>query len=170
MINECGLPDPGPGNDCNDVIRMKESLLGHEEACRRWRILESWTSREKLILPPFFQAERPGGREHDVRFDQGLWYKFTKPWCAGYTVDASHDQICMLPATPLQYLLRWRIANKELGDNVRLMGIAKSNAGCRLVISQPDIVGEEPSWEQVDHLFTAEYGMNRSDYLSSLTI
>src|SRR6185312_6025111 len=30
MVNERGLPDARPGNDCNDVIRMKESLLGHK--------------------------------------------------------------------------------------------------------------------------------------------
>src|SRR5436309_15800388 len=30
VVHQRRLPDTSPGNNCNDVIRMKESLLGHK--------------------------------------------------------------------------------------------------------------------------------------------
>lgn len=70
-----------------------------------WRLLANWADGRELTLPELFAPERPGGREHDVRFDPetNLWLKFTKPCCAGYTVHVSDSQVTMLPATPLEY-------------------------------------------------------------------
>jgi hypothetical protein len=116
-----------------------------------------------LILPPSFRPAEEGGREHDVLKPEGerLWYKFTKPWCAGYTVEVIDGKPYMMPATPLQYLERWAIGNDLFHDSVKLVGIAKDQLGCRLVVSQPDIVGSRPSWEEVDTLFAEIYGMRR---------
>jgi hypothetical protein len=56
---------------------------------------------------------------------------------------------------------RWRILNEYFGDTVEFIGLARTDLGCRLVISQADAVGEAPQWEQLDELFTVTYGMRR---------
>ena len=44
MVNQRRFSDSVPSNNGNDVIRMKESLLGHEEAWRRQRGSNALTS------------------------------------------------------------------------------------------------------------------------------
>jgi hypothetical protein len=49
-------------------------------------------------------ACRKRRREHDVAFsdDSGRWLKFTKPWCAGFTVEVIDGELLIVLATPLQ--------------------------------------------------------------------
>jgi hypothetical protein len=75
------------------------------------------------------------------------WLKFTKPKCAGYTVDIDDDWLMMLPACPLQYLARWLISCRIFGDDAELAGIAETSEGSRIVVSQRDIIGEDSTWE-----------------------
>ena len=56
---------------------------------KEWAALRVWAETRGLILSASFPPpERDGGREHDVRYDAttGLWWKYTKPNLAGYTV------------------------------------------------------------------------------------
>lgn len=114
-----------------------------------------------LILPFGIVPEREGGREHDVRFDQGTgrWLKFTKSFCTGYCVHVVDSDLMMLPATPLQYLERWLVFNRIFNDDAELVGLYKANGEQRLVISQRDVTGEAPSWDELEDLFIRQMGM-----------
>lgn len=65
----------------------------------------------------------------------------------------------MFPATPLQYLRRWRLANQILADDVELIGLAEEGRHLRIVISQRDLIGESPTWEELHHVMTETYGL-----------
>lgn len=116
-----------------------------------------------MILPASFVPAQEGGREHDVRHDPASkrWFKFTKPDAAGYFVEGIGERLEMLPATPLQYLERWLTANRLFFDDVRLEGVWREGAHRRIVISQRDIVGTEPTWEEVERAMREDYRLAR---------
>ena len=65
----------------------------------------------------------------------------------------------MLPAKPLQYLERWKAANTVFGDDVELLGLLRSAKGISIVISQRDLTGDSPTWEDVETLFVQQWEM-----------
>lgn len=129
----------------------------------QWRTLASWAARKRLIVPTEIAPAKTGGREHDVFHPEGgpRWIKFTKPSSAGYAVAVAGDALIMRPATPLEYLERWRIGNRYFGDDAEFLGISEAHQGRRLVISQRDIVGESATWEEVENAFTTILPMRR---------
>ncbi len=120
-----------------------------------WRAVEAWCISEGLIASTHCKPERKGGREHDLRqiSGQGIWLKFTKPWSSGYAINLSGNEPMLLPARPLQYLERLRLQNRFFGDCIRFFGITADPKGRRIVISQPDIIGQPPTWEELDMWF-----------------
>ncbi len=129
----------------------------------QWRRLKDWAATQGLILPHTLVPERFGGREHDLLFHQNThWYKFTKDNSAGYTVDLSEEVPLFLPATPLQYLQRWKLHNRLFNDNVELAGISTPNERTdKLVIVQQDIQGAAPSWDALEAFFVQDLGYQR---------
>jgi hypothetical protein len=114
--------------------------------------------RRRVKTARRFWPERPGGLEHDVRFDSqsNRWFKFTKPNQAGYAIEIVDERVMLLPATPLQYLDRWRCHNYVFEDDVELVGVSASASGwSKLVVSQRDVQGEAPSWDAIENTFTA---------------
>lgn len=81
------------------------------------------------------------------------WFKFTKPNQAGYYVEVVEADLIMLPATPLQYLDRWRTHNLIFFDDVELVGVSQALEGPRIVVTHADVAGESPSFEQIDEMF-----------------
>jgi len=147
-----------PGVALADVIaegfrRLRADGPGDEgeRAGEEWRALELWCRETGFWLLEDAGPEREGGREHDVRFEPELrrWIKFTKPWMAGYAVDLEAEPL-LLPATPLQYFLRMEAQNHLFGDDVRFMGLWPDKAGLRIVVSQPDWIGEAPTFEDIE--------------------
>ena len=128
----------------------------------QWHLLRGWAQRSGLILPANFTPARAGGREHDVRHvpATGRWLKFTKPSLAGYAVELLDGQIQMFPATPLKYLQRWRLTNRIFADDVELIGLVEVGSQPRMVISQRDLVGEAPTWEELHFAMTQTYGLH----------
>jgi hypothetical protein len=114
-----------------------------------------------LILPATFEPTREGGREHDVHFDSasGRWFKFTKPSSCGYHVALVGNCSNLYPATPLQYLERWKIHNSLFSDSVELVGIGGQGYSRRIIVSQPDITGDVPTWEEIHGAFVQQFGM-----------
>ena len=108
-------------------------------------------------------AYQGGGHEHDVSHGAaaGHWLKFTKPERAGYAVELFAGRLQMLPATPLQYLRRWRFANQLFADDVELIGLAIDGSQTRIVISQRNLRGEAPNWEELHLAMTEVYGLHR---------
>jgi hypothetical protein len=109
------------------------------------------------VAPETFKPAREGGREHDLLFDpeRRRWIKFTKPAAAGYSIAVTGESIDLYPATPLQYLDRWHIHNNLFGDGVELVGLAGSGHTRRIVVAQPNVVGEDPTWGEIDEVFTS---------------
>ncbi len=103
---------------------------------------------------------RPGGREHDVRFDEptGRWWKFTKLNSAGYTVSWREDGTpYMHNASPLQYLERMLLQNQRFGDDVELLGLCNpQNHDWRIITTQPDVAmfGAKADLDQLCAAFT----------------
>lgn len=67
----------------------------------------------------------------------------------------------MLPATPLQYLQRWHIANRLFGQATELLGIYRGTSGNRIVVSQQDAQGRNATWEEIESTFVDELAMPR---------
>ena len=143
----------------NDGLRSDGTYEGISEwdtHTHQWQLLEEWCIVVDWPL-------RFGGREHDVYYDQSSsrWFKLTKPSAAGFTIDICEGRLFPLLATPLQYLARWRIGNRLFGDDVAFHGVAITKGERRLMISQRDITGETPEWQEIEDLFTNQYGMRR---------
>lgn len=135
-----------------------EGVPEGEIAGHQWRILGDCVKQGELIVSSGLEPDREGGIEHDIVFSNGRWLKFTKPFCAGFAVEVVDREVLMLPATPLQYLQRWKAANIHFGDSVEFVGVSTSQETMRLVISQPDVVGEAPTWPQLHQAFTSDLG------------
>ena len=128
----------------------------------QWHLLHQWAKDAGLILPVEIIPARAGGYEHDVSYvsTTGRWLKFTKPSLAGCFVELLDERVQMFPATPLQYLRRWRLANQLFADDVELVGLAEEGRKLRIVVSQRDLVGEAPSWEEIHHAMTGICGLH----------
>lgn len=138
-------------------LRSTGPILEGERYGAEWRAVEKWCAEEGLIAPPQVWPAREGGREHDLTqlSGTGLWLKFTKPWASGYHVDIDNAVATLLPARPLQYLARLRLQNRYFGDDIRFVGITSATKSRRMIISQPDILGDPPSWQQIEDWFAA---------------
>lgn len=94
-----------------------------------------------------------GGSEHDIWELDGCMWKATRPNHFGWTVLAGDGEMPeVMEATPLEYLVRWQISNRILGDAVRLRGVHSDGSGTRVIISQPFIAGTYPDSLQVREL------------------
>ena len=74
---------------------------------------------------------------------------------AGYTIDLEGEPL-LLPATPLGYLNRMEAQNQVFGDDVRFLGLWEDPAGLRRVISQPDWIGEAPTFDDIEQSLHAQ--------------
>lgn len=126
---------------------------GFDRPEREWKALHDWAQERRLMLPAGFPPpDRVGGREHDVRFDADarLWWKYTKPNLAGFTVARREDgRPFLLNALPLEYLERLSLQNEVFEDAIELQGICSDNASSRIVTSQPDIAGRPATLDEI---------------------
>ena len=164
------LPPAGP-----DALRSAVAFLRrgvrpdgtHEDgseweiSSHQWGLFISWAYHRGVALPAAFAPEREGGREHDILFDaaNARWLKFTKPFSAGFTVERVGGKFVRRPATPLQYLRRWRLANRLFGGDARLIGLSCLGRTQRIVISQPHLPGDLPTWGEIDHAMQRDHGL-----------
>ena len=123
-----------------------------------------------MSLPANVAPSREGGREHDVHFDNASkrWLKFTKPSSAGYAVELVEGSLMMIPATPLQYLQRWRTHNHLFFDDVEFVGVRNEGQSHRMVVSQQDWGDNTPTWDEIDRTMVEDYRLERlptRDYL-----
>lgn len=175
FISERDLPE-APGHSLESAASFLEACLhadGGDESRFpegeldgfQWRWLQEWAIRERCIVPPELIPDREGGREHDVTFLEasGSWLKFTKPGQSGYTVDCSTGIPLFLPALPLDYLRRLLLQNELFGDRILLRGIQPTASGPRIVITQPDVQGEAPEFEEIDAILTRSFGFRLLD-------
>ena len=121
------------------------------------------TALGAVALPAAFAPEREGGREHDLLLDAagGRWLKFTKPFAAGFTVAWTGERFERRPGTPLQYLQRWRLANRLFGGGACLVGLSCLGRTQRIVVSQAHVPGDPPTWDEIDRALARTHGLRR---------
>ncbi len=127
-------------------------------------------SSQGLNLPVNVAPTKEGGREHDVHFDDASerWLKFTKPSSAGYAVEMVEGALMMVPASPLQYLERWKTHNHLFFDDVELVGVRSNGPSHRIVVSQQDWGDDTPTWEQIERAMVEDYRLERLPTKDSL--
>ncbi len=136
-------PDDGDGGEGEEWDRPE----------RQWSALQKWAAERQMILTDA-GPERPGGREHNVRFDSAskLWTKFTKPGLAGFMVDWHEDGTPYLRnALPEEYLNRMIWQNNLVGDEIEFAGLWRVGSGAwSLVITEPDVPGEPATKAEIE--------------------
>jgi hypothetical protein len=65
----------------------------------------------------------------------------------------------MFPATPLQYLERWSVGNNLFGDDAEFVGLSADRS--RLIMSQRDVAGDAPTWDELDAAFAVQFDLRR---------
>lgn len=160
-----------------DALRSAAAFLrrgvrpdgSHEEGSdweinsHQWGLFISWSYHHGLALPATVAPDREGGSEHDLCFDAATsrWLKFTRPFSAGWRFEWSGGRFVRRPATPGEYLCRWRLANRLFGQHTRLVGLSCVGRTQRLVVSQPHVPGASPTWEEIDRMLEPAQGWQR---------
>lgn len=120
-----------------------------------------------MILNPADWENRAtiGGSEHDIWEEPGEIWKATRPDHFGWTVLPGFGGLPEISeATPLEYLERWLHANRMLGDRVILRGVAVTDPGVQVVVSQPFIAGPYPEKSQIDRELHARDFLSIPDF------
>ncbi len=84
--------------------------------------------------------------ELEVIFDEPrqCFIKITLPGFYGNTLRVRDWAGVLAPATPLEYLERWRLSNELFEDDVRVLGLVSDYAGPRIAVAHPLVVGSRP--------------------------
>ena len=166
------LPAAPPGALASAVAFLRRGVRpdgSHEEgseweiASHQWGLFISWSYHHGVALPASVGPDHAGGREHDLLFDEahGRWLKFTRPFSAGFTVGWGGQRFVRRPATPLEYLRRWRLANRLFGGDAGLVGLSCLGRTQRIVVSQRHVPGDPPTWEEIDRAMQRDHGLTR---------
>lgn len=147
--NARGSGSPAPAHDEGRSERIAR-IRGEE------RRLGEWAEREGLIAQELPTADDLYG-EHGVHYDQksGRYIKFTRhDRHQGYGIALSSY---LHGASPAEYLDRIRLQNQIFSDDIRLEGIVKMAGGrLSIITSQPCIVGEAPTLNDIDVLMVGK--------------
>jgi hypothetical protein len=129
---------------------------------RQERDLFAWARENGRLINPadYLPHAVRGGEEHRLwpDIDCGRYWKATYPGCAGFTVIASAESgglPDLTPALPLEYLERLALQNRVLGDDIRLERVAMEGNKMAVVTSQPIIVGQPATEQDISGLMTA---------------
>lgn len=155
-----------------DALRDASAIAGGGERTGgsaqkdRWKqgeALKNWAQQNGILLaklPASLDPDSPdnkGGMEHDAWFDESSnrWIKSTRgPGVdMGVTPKAEFDGWSLFPAAPSQYLSRLIEANRVFGDDTRLHAVIDDGSGLRVVTSQPNVVGEPVSEDEMREAF-----------------
>lgn len=156
--HERRLPESSLGSAIDELGRHARTTgeepfeLRQEAAVKQRETLVRWAKANGLIVDPSLWEGKTiiGGSEHDIWEQDGEIWKVTREDRFGWTVlPGSNGRPTMSEATPLEYLERWDAANEVLGDLARLRGVAPTEHGVRVVVSQPFIKGGYPQTKDV---------------------
>ena len=118
---------------------------------RQERDLEAW-ARERGIWRDRlsdFGTFAPGGEEHCILRGDDHYLKATHPGRCGFTVIATPGGPTLTNALPAEYLHRLIVSNRIFDDDVRLIGLTHEAGGMVIVTSQPTIIGEGATQEEM---------------------
>lgn len=98
-----------------------------------------------------------GGEEHRTRRGDDVYHKATYPGRYGFTVIAAMGQPTLTNALPGEYLDRLLLSNRVFDDDVRLVGVTREADGLVIVTTQPTLVGDAATGEEMQAFFTARH-------------
>ena len=90
-----------------------------------------------------------GGEEHRVRPGAQVFGKATHAGRYGFTVIPHNGQPTLTNALPSEYLNRLLVSNRIFGDDVQLTGVTRETGGLVVLTTQPTIVGETATTEEM---------------------
>jgi hypothetical protein len=126
-------------------IRQQAALIQRDAIIR-------WAEESGLTVEPSLWGGKAvaGGSEHEIWEENGEVWKVTHPGRYGWTVlPGAGGRPEIAEATPLEYLERWSVANRLLGDNAKLRGVSISGEEARIVVSHPFIEGPYPDKDAI---------------------
>ncbi|MFM2197231.1 MAG: hypothetical protein RLZZ505_663 [Verrucomicrobiota bacterium] len=109
IVGNAGATGEEPFERRRQIARLQlEALIDWSRIHSFFLDQELWSGRAKI-----------GGSEHDIWEDGDRMWKATRPDRFGWTVlpGDSGDPV-VAEATPLEYLVRWLVCNRLLGDTV----------------------------------------------------
>lgn len=118
---------------------------------RQERDLEAWARESnrwleaREALAPFY----PGGEEHRICRGHLRYQKATHAGRYGFTVIPHNGQPTLTNALPSEYLNRLLVSNRIFGDDVQLTGVTREAGGLVVLTTQPTIVGETATTEEM---------------------
>lgn len=143
-------------SSCEAAARFQAGSTCYAEEVSIFRRI---AEEHHLILetPPPELARTPDdeGNEHQVWFrpDSASFLKATWPDHFGMLVIHRSDE--EPAASPIAYLERWLLHNELFGDSVEFLGALDTHQGLRLIISQPAILGQPATEQQIKDFFTS---------------
>ena len=142
---------------CETITRFQGGDTFYQEEIE---VFKNIAQQKGLFLkePPAVCSTPPSdaGNEHQVWHlpDEGLFLKATWPNCFGMRVIyRPHEERL---ASPIEYLERWLISNQIFGDSVDFLGVIEEASGMRLIITQPAIVGEPATEDEINDFFLSK--------------
>jgi hypothetical protein len=122
---------------------------------RQERDLEAWARESGCwldagkVLSDFVR----GGEEHRICRGDNLYRKATYPGRYGFTVIAAMGEPTLTHALPGEYLNRLLLSNRVFDDEVKLIGVAQEAEGIVILTTQPTIVGEAATKDEMADFF-----------------
>ena len=140
---------------CEAISRLQGgSPYFHEEL----GIFRTYAEELGFFLPePPGELSRPPddeGNEHQVWYLPGAQAVLKATWPGFFGLLVIHRPHEEHKASPIAYLERWHLHNELFGDDVRFLGVLRTDQGLRLLIRQPAIAGTPASDEGIARFFT----------------
>jgi hypothetical protein len=133
--------------------------------------LVAWADARGVLIErqsPPKEDELTGG-EHlvEINEDSGLVFKTTKPGKFGYAADREMIRprnrkempritVGLADATPYEYLSRLDWQNEHFGDEIRVLGLARSPSGISILTSQPFYLGTRTDQQGINQWFNSK--------------
>jgi hypothetical protein len=159
------------GRDAQSALESASSVLGISSATgntpssgqrrilqgRQERDLEAWAKEHGLWRGGLsdFGSFASGGAEHHILRGDDHYLKATHSGHYGFTVIATPGGPTLTKALPAEYLHRLLVSNRIFDDEVRLEGVAREADGMVIITSQPTVVGEGATREEMIAFFRA---------------
>ena len=141
-----------PGGEASSGQRR--ILQGRQE-----RDLEAWARESGCWLDAgaALAGFVRGGEEHRTRRGDDVYHKATYPGRYGFTVIAANGQPTLTNALPGEYLDRLLLSNRVFDDDVKLIGVTREADGLVIVTTQPTLVGDAATGEEMQAFFAARH-------------
>jgi len=141
---------------CEAIARLQG---GDPYYLEELEVFRAYAEENKLFLeskpPELSRSPDDEGNEHQVWFDpkSSTYLKATWPDFFGMLVVHRNNEEAK--ASPVAYLERWQLHNELFGDDVKFIGVLKTEGAMRLLIQQPAVTGKPATLKQIKTFLTS---------------